>query len=272
MMMKELSKIWKQCTATKTLTDYSTDPPTVKEWVESIFTYDEDKDVMEDKEFDKDGRLVIKFLDYQDETHTIMYDKNGKETSNEISKRIKNDYDEETEISADDDGNLLEVKLEYDFEGRVVTKAFVKNGMVESWLEFEYDNSDRVVLTKEFENNKLEFYEEDVYVSEKESISLRYNSIGQLMLRTEYKKLKDKNTFINSYYNDEGNLTGRSEEDRNSEDEVLEQRFYDNKENLTSQIIFGENDEFGYRERLVECKYEQNILVKRILSQYKYKY
>lgn len=270
--MKELSKIWKQCTATKTLTDYSTDPPTVKEWVESISTYDEDKDVMEEKEFDEEGRIVMKRFIYQDETHTIMCDKNGNETSNEISKGIKNDYDEETEISADNDGNLLEVKLEYDFEGRVFSKAFVKNGIVESWLEFEYDNSDRVVLTKEFENNKLEFYEEDVYVSDRESISLRYNSLGQLTLRTEYKKLKDKNTFVNSYYDDEGNLTGRSEEDRNYEDEVIEQRFYDGDENLIKQIVFGENDEFGYRKKIVEWKFLSGELIEEIVINYSYIY
>ncbi len=270
--MKELNKIWKQCTATKTLTDYSTDPPTVKEWVESISTYDEDKDVMEEKEFDEEGRLFMKRLVYQDETRTIMYDKNGNETSNEISKRIKNDYDEETEISADDDGNLLEVKLEYDFEGRVVTKAFVKNGMVESWLEFEYDNSDRVVLTKEFENNKLEFYEEDVYVSDRESISLRYNSLGQLTLRTEYNKLKDKNTFVNSYYDDEGNLTGRSEEDRDSEDEVLEQRFYDGNGNLIRQIVFGENNEFGFRIGTTETNYKNSSLFQIVTTIYNYNY
>lgn len=270
--MKELNKIWKQCTATKTLTDYSTDPPTVKEWVESISTYDEEKDVMEDKGFDEDGRLVIKRLVYEDETHTTMYDKIGNETSNEISRRIKNNYDEETEISADDDGNLLEVKLEYDFEGRVVTKAFVKNGMVESWLEFEYDNNDRVVLTKEFDNNKLEFYEEDVYVSERESIKLRYNSIGKLLLRTEYKKLKDKNTFVNSYYNDEGNLNGRSEEDRNSEDDVLEQRFCDANGNLIRQIVFGENDEFGFRKGTTEMNFKNSSLFQKVTTIYNYNY
>lgn len=270
--MSEPTKIWKKCTAIKTLTDYFTDPPTVKEWIDSISTIDNDRDVMEDKEFDEEGRLIIKRLVYQDETHTITYDKNGNETSNEISRRIKNDYDDEIEISADDDGNLLEVKLEYDFKGRVISKVFVKNGMVESWIEFEYDGSDRVVLTKEFDNNKLEFYEEDVYVSDRESISLRYNSIGQLTLRTDYKELQGKNTFVNSYYNDEGNLTGRSEEDRNSEDEVLEQRFYDGNENLIQQIVFGENDEFGYRTLLVENFYNFYNLFKNITTIYTYEY
>lgn len=270
--MKEPAKIWKSCTAISKRTDFSTDPPTVKEWVESISTYDEDKDVMEEKEFDEDGILIIKRLVYQDETLTTTYDNNGNETSSDISRRITNDYDEEIEISADDEGNLLEVKLEYDFEGRVISKVFVKNGIVESCLEFEYDNSDRVVLTKEFENNKLEFYEEDVYVSDRESISLRYNSLGQLLMRTEYKKLKDKNTFVNSYYDDESNLTGRSEEDRNSEDEVLEQRFYDGNGNLLRQIVFGEDDEFGYRSYLVESAYIEKWLSKRIITNFNYSY
>lgn len=268
--MKELNKIWKSRTATKTLTDLSTDPPTIKEWIESVSTYDEKEDIMEDKEFDEEGRLVIKRLIYQDETHTTTYDKNGNETSKEISKRIKNDYDEETEISSDDDGNLLEVKLEYDFEGRVITKAFIKNGMVESWLEFEYDDSDRVVLTKEFENNKLEFYEEDVYVSDRESISLRYNSLGQLTLRTEYKKLKDKNTFVNSHYDDQGNLTGRSEEDRNNKDEVLEQRFYNGNEDLIKIIQFDKKRESGFIKRMIEKLYKDNKILKEEISLYNY--
>ena len=49
--MTQPSKIWKKCTAKRTLTDYSTTPPSVKEWIQSDTVYDEVEDVMIFKEF-----------------------------------------------------------------------------------------------------------------------------------------------------------------------------------------------------------------------------
>ena len=270
--MSEIVKIWKKCTALRTLTDYSTDPPTVKEWVESVSTYDEDEDVMEENEFDEEGRIIRTRISSDNEWHLIEYDKNGLVIRNEITERVENEHGDEEEITEDDLGIRSAEKLEYDEKGRCIKKIFLENGTVNSWLEFEYDDRDRVVKTKDFENGKLEFYEEDIYVSEGESISLRYNSLGQITLRTEYKKLKDRNTYINSYYNDEGNLTARNEEDRDKDDEVLEQRFYDGKENLIRQIVFGANDEFGYIKKIVEKKLLSGELIEEIALNFSYLY
>lgn len=268
--MEESGTIWKKCTARRTMTDYSTDPPTVKQWVESVSTYDHEKDVMISKEYDELGRIKNESIYYENEMHLIDYDESGNKISESTVQYLENEYGDSTLSSVDENRNARDEKLEYDEFGRVRKKTFIENDRDDSYIEFEYDNQDRVVLTRSFDKGKLEFYEEDIYVSNRESISLRYNSMGQLTLRTEYKKLTDKNTFINTYFDEEGKLLRRSEEDRNSNDQVLEQRHYDSNDNLTYHIIFGEDDEFGFRKQLKENKFVNNKLKEEVITKYGY--
>lgn len=270
--MKETGTIWKKCVARRTLTDYSTDPPSVKEWIESVSTYDHEKDVMISKEYDELGRIKNESIYYETEMCLIDYDESGNKISESTMQYSENEYGDSTLSSVDENGNARSEKLEYDESGRIKKKIFIENDREDSYLEFEYDNQDRVVLTRSFDHGKLEFYEEDIYVSNRESISLRYNSMGQLTLRTEYKKLPDKNTFINTYFDEEGKLLRRSEEDRNGSDQVLEQRHYDSNDNLTYHIIFGEDDEFGFRKELRESKFKHSRIISDIITKYFYSY
>jgi len=270
--MKESGTIWKKCTAKRTLTDYSTDPPSVKEWIESESTYDQGKDVMISKEYDELGRIKNEIIYYETEMHLIDYDESGRKITENTIRYAENEFGDSTISSVDENGNIKDEKLEYDESGRVNKKIFIENDREDSYLEFEYDNKDRVVLTRSFEKGKLEFYEEDIYVSENESMSFRYNESGQLTLKTEYKNLPDRNIFINSYFDEDGILLRRSEEDRNSNDQVLEQRHYDSNDNLTYHIIFGEDDEFGFRKELKENKFINNKLREQIDTKYNYDY
>jgi hypothetical protein len=269
--MKEPLKVWKKLTETRTLTDYTTTPPTVKEWIEAIWTYDKEEDVMIQKEYDEEGKMITEQRHYPNETHYTKYNSEGK-ISLSITRMFENDHGDIEDKSVDKDGNTKEEKLEYDEKGSCIRKSFLENGVVNSYLEFEYDDQDRVVLTKEFENGKLEYYNVDVYVSENENLDLRYNALGELKSKIEFKKLLDKNTLIYSSYDGQEKLQGRKEEVLDDMGESIEQKIYDGDNNLTQETFFGENDERGYRKYMIERKYLNDGLVKEVLTKYSYNY
>lgn len=269
--MKEPLKTWKKLTVTKTITNYTTNPPTVKEWIESVWTYDEEEDVMIEKEYDEEGRIINEQMYYENEFHLIKYDEKGR-ASLSITRMAENEHGDIVDKLIDQDGNTKEEKHDYDEKGRCVRKNFVENGMVNSYLEFEYDDEDRVILTKEFENGKLEYYNVDVYVSDNEKIDLRYNALGELKSKIEFKKLLDKNTLIYSSYDGQEKLQGRKEEVLDDMGETLEHRIYDSNNNLTQETIFGEYDEWGYRKDVVERKYKDGALLTEDFTKYEYQY
>lgn len=269
--MREPLKTWKKLTVTKTITDYTTNPPTVKEWIESISIYDDEEDVMIEKEFDEEGRITNEQVYYQDEFHFIKYDAKGR-ASVSITKTSQNEHDDIEDHSVDQNGNTREEKLDYDEKGRCIRKNFVENGAINSYLEFEYDDEDRVVLTKEFENGKLEYYNVDVYVSENENLILRYNAQGQLISKLEFKKLPDKNTLVYTSYDGQEKMLGRKEEVLDEMGETIEQRIYDVNNNLTQETIFGDYDEWGYRKFMVEKKFKNGIFSTEVFIKYKYEY
>jgi YD repeat-containing protein len=184
----------------------------------------------------------------------------------------ENEHGDIEDKSIDKDGNTKEEKLDYDEQGRCIRKNFLENGVVAWYLEFEYDDEDRVVLTKEFENGKLEYYHVDIYVSDNENIDLRYNALGELKSKIEFKKLLEKNTLVYSSYDGQEKLLGRKEEVLDDMGESLEQRIYDGDNNLTQETIFGENDEWGYRKFMIERKYENRSLILETIIDYTYVY
>lgn len=269
--MNEPTKIWKKCTATRTLTDFTTNSPNVKEWIESISTYDKEEDVMIRKEYDEEGKIIDENIYYENEVHYIKYDAQGG-ISLSITRTHENEHGDIEDESIDKDGNTKEEKLDYDEKGRCIRKNFLENGVVDWYLEFEYDDNDKVILTKECKNGKLEYYNVDVYVSENENIDLRYNALGELKSKIEFKKLLDKNTLIYSSNDGQEKLQGRKEEVLDDMGETLEQRIYDSNNNLTQETIFGANDEWGYRRYMVERKYLNVEIIREVFTKFDYEY
>lgn len=267
--MNQTTKVWSKLIEKKILTDYSTNLPTIKEWIYSISTFKDDLLVIE--EFNEKGILQNQKIIGNDDYLNNEFDENGFLINSEHTTLISNPHGDAIEITEDKNSKIVE-ELKYDEKGRVIRKDFIINGELHSYLEFKYDDVNNITTTLSYKDNKLEFYEEDIYVSEEKSITLFYDSNKKVVSKTEHIFLDEDNLYIISTYDSKGKLLKRIEENRNNDNTIKEQKIFDSNNELTLHIIFGDNDEYGYRKSIRELEYDRGKLLRETITVYEYEY
>lgn len=266
--MNQPTKVWSKLTEKKILTDYSTNPPTIKEWISSISTIKNELCIIE--EFNENGIMQNQKIIGNDDYITNEFDESGFLINSEHTSLISNSHGDAIEITEDKNSKTVE-ELKYDEKGRVIRKDFIVNDELSSYLEFKYDDVNNITTTLSYKDNKLEFYEEDIYVSEEKSITLFYDSNKKLVSKTEHIFLDEDNLYITSTFDSEGKLLKRIEETRDN-NEIKEQKIFDSNNELTLHIIFGDNDEYGYRKSIRELEYDKGKLLRETITVYEYEY
>ncbi len=266
----EEEKVWIKCTDRYKITDYSTDPPTVKEGIERVSVFDKKRDIMLNKEFYENGK-VKSFEEVDDDKLVeIEYDQTGKQISKRIMEFENPDKDYVNERETFDDGTVTEEKEEYSNDGKFMRKYFLENREVASYLEFDYDDEDQLQETRLYAAKELRGRWEHIYENGRETMTMEYNPNGNLIEISVLELKEDGKSTSTTRLDGARRMLSRIEEDRDEEDKVLEQRIYDENDQLKEQNIFGPNNEFGDRLQFIEREYVRGKLCKESITKYEY--
>ena len=270
-MQNNKIKVWEKCIERCKQINYTQNPPLIKEWICAEREILADTGDLVEKVYDIDGILIevgnLKEWSYE----KIKYDSLGNITER-FTNLIKYNYMcDEIDFSIDNNGNTTEEKLDYDEKGNTIRKSFIKNGKLNDYLEFEYDDKGKVVLTVIYNNCKIQYYEKEISNSDDDIYLLKYDKNKKLILINE-SIIMGKSIHINYSYLPNGDLINKNELDYHENGEMNEQRFYNAKEELVKRKIFGPVDENGYRLFEKHIEYISKKPSKEKITTYEYYY
>ncbi|MBL1213155.1 MAG: hypothetical protein HND52_07360 [Ignavibacteriae bacterium] len=271
--MSEKEKIWKKKTSYFTQIDYTTDDVNIKKGLKSISDYDEVNNRLVTEIFDSDGKLKSRTIMDGYAHRYIEYDRGGNEVSNNstvyepaLEGRAENRKD------FDSEGNSSEEFSEYGERDRVVKKKFVKNDEVHSYLEFIYDEQDKVIETRCYEDNELKWYDLHEDKDENMEITSHYVSDDNLLEQRICETKNDGKLFISSTYNELKELVKRIEEEYDAQNQVKEQRIFNEDNILIERIIFKREPESNLHKKITTIEYLDGKKMKENIIENIYEY